>query len=67
MPNKINLDAAQRTIEADSFLMQEYQKTSEKLPISKRIELVFVLHIKYNGRMFRRYCEVANQLEGEQS
>lgn len=57
------IDAAQRTIESDSFLMAAYLRTDEKLPISKRIESVYVNYIKYNPEIRAAFQAIKRELE----
>ena len=59
----IDLDAAQRTIEADSFLMGQYLRTDEHQTISKRIEYIFFLHIRHDKRFYKKYVEILKGLE----
>lgn len=59
------IDAAQRTIESDSFLMAAYLRTDEKLPISKRIESVYVNYIKFNPEIRAAFQAIKKGLEDE--
>ena len=68
MPKVENLDAAQRTIESDSFLMQCYMATDARRTITQRITEVFNNQISTDARKLAAYLEIKNQLErnGEQ-
>ena len=59
----LELDAAQRVIESDSYLMAAYLRTDEGLPISKRIESVYFNHIKYHPEIRQAYQAMKKALE----
>jgi len=57
------LDACQRVIEEDSFLMQMYMNTDKNLRVKQRVEETFEQYIKNNPPNFKFYSEIKSRLE----
>lgn len=65
IPQDFSLDAAQRTIEDDSFLMDCYRKTPDNLTISGRIKEVWKSQIRHDPIAYAKYLEIKKMIEAQ--